>query len=69
MYKTAHIDVTPRVTATGFQAQARMLRDMREGLENGDETFARDLGRFSTSGMAVEHARRWAVAYCDEHWF
>lgn len=68
-YKSARIDVTPAVTATGFRARAKMSRVASEGTDAGDEKYERDLGSFSTSADATEHARQWAIEYCQEHWF
>lgn len=68
-YKSASIDVTPAVTATGFRAQAKLKRESSEGDDIGEEIFDRDLGSYSTSAQAVERARQWAIAFCHEHWF
>jgi hypothetical protein len=68
-YKSAHIDVTPAVTATGFKARAKMNRELSEGEDAGNEKYERDLGSFATSTEAVEYARRWAIDYCDANWF
>lgn len=68
-YKTARIDVTPAVTATGFRAQAKLQRESSGGDDIGDEKIDRNLGSFSTSAEAVEHARKWAMTFCHDHWF
>jgi len=68
-FNTARADVTPSVTATGFRAQANLQRESSEGDDIGDEKIERDLGSFSTSAEAVEHARKWAIAFCHDHWF
>lgn len=68
-YKSAHIDVTPVVTATGFKARAKMNRELSEGEDAGNEKYERDLGSFATSTEAVEYARRWAIDYCGANWF
>jgi hypothetical protein len=42
-YKSAHIDVTPVVTATGFQARAKLNRELSEGDDPGDERYEGNL--------------------------
>jgi hypothetical protein len=69
MYKSAHIDVTPAVTAIGFKARAKMNCELSEGEDAGDPKYERDLGIFATSTEAVEYARRWAIDYCDANGF
>jgi hypothetical protein len=68
-YKSAHIGVTPAITATGFQARAKLNRELSESDDPGDEKYERNLGSFAMSEQAVEHARRWAIDYCNANWF
>ncbi len=68
-YKSAHIDVTPAVTATGFKARAKMHRELSEGQDAGHQKYERDLVSFATSTEAVEYARSWAIDYCDANGF
>jgi hypothetical protein len=68
-FKSADVDVTPAVTATGFQARAKLNRELSEGEDAGDKKYESDLGSFLTFDQAVAHAREWAIAYCKQHWF
>ncbi|WP_213769259.1 hypothetical protein [Caballeronia sp. dw_19] len=67
-YKSVQIDVTPQVTATGFRARAKLQRAKVEGQDIAGEQHASDLGSCLTAQEAVDRARTWAIAFCDENW-
>jgi hypothetical protein len=43
-YKSALVDVTPAVTATGFKARAKMNRELSEGEDAGNKKYEQTRG-------------------------